>query len=665
MRFPAQPWLPALVCSLICGKALAVPYSEYIYAPASRTVFPVSIYQVNGTINNATGLLNGENGTVTFSASSAVTLDFGKNIAGQVSLAVGSSVYSDDAVIWLTFTESSEWISGDSCDATASYGVDAPINLPVGHGAGTYTVDRQHARGGFRYLSLKNNGTGDIELTGVSVYFTAAPTQELQEYTGYFHSNDELVNRIWYAGAYTNQLCDIDPHYGDALVSQVDVPLQDWYYNYTITNGSSCLVDGAKRDTLVWPGDMFISGPSIAYSTYDMDAIKNSLESLLLLQTSAGLLPYVGVPFFTIINAVSFTYHLHTLIGMYNYYHYTGDEAWITQYWDQFKLGVGWSLSNIDGTGLMDVTSSADWLRSGMNGHNIEANAILYYVLNLGVELAGVLNDDASSTNWTASAANLKVAANALLWRDDLGFYVDNETTSMAPQDGNSFAVLANLTMNSTQTKAITSGLRARWGQYGAPAPECASTPATVSPFAGGFELEAHLVVGDATVALDLMRLQWGDFMLDDPRMTNSSFIEGYSADGSLHYAPYSDDPRVSHAHGWSTGPTSLLSRYVAGIQLSGPAGQTWKIAPTVGDLTTISSGLATILGSFAINITADGNGVITSFSVETPAGTSGDVILPSGTTGSLTSDASGQTVPLVYGTAENLSGGLWSLVSS
>lgn len=40
------------------------------------------------------------------------------------------------------------------------------------------------------------------------------------------------------------------------------------------------------------------------------------------------------------------------------------------------------------------------------------------------------------------------------------------------------------------------------------------------------------------------MRLQWGDFMLDDPRMTNSTFIEGYSADGSLHYAPYPDDAR-------------------------------------------------------------------------------------------------------------------------
>lgn len=184
----------------------------------------------------------------------------------------------------------------------------------------------------------------------------------------------------------------------------------------------------------------FVSGPSIAYSTYNMDAVKNSLESLFLLQTPEGILPYVGVPFNDFIATVSFTYHLHTLIGAHTYYIYTGDEAWISSYWDQYKLGIQWSLSNIDSTGLMDVTSSADWLRSGMGGHNIEANAILYYVLGLSVQLAEVLDDTEAAANYTTAASNLKEAANSLLWREELGLYVDNETTTMAPQDGNSFA---------------------------------------------------------------------------------------------------------------------------------------------------------------------------------------------------------------------------------
>jgi hypothetical protein len=74
-------------------------------------------------------------------------------------------------------------------------------------------------------------------------------------------ATDELLNRIWYAGAYTNQLCTIDPHHGNALVhlgtinsSVSDATNVTWYYNYTITEGSSALVDGAKRDKLVWAG---------------------------------------------------------------------------------------------------------------------------------------------------------------------------------------------------------------------------------------------------------------------------------------------------------------------------------------------------------------------------------------------------------------------------
>lgn len=185
------------------------------------------------------------------------------------------------------------------------------------------------------------------------------------------------------------------------------------------------------------------------------------------------------------------------------------------------------------------------------------------------------------------------------------------------------------------------------------------STPATISPFATGFELEAHLVGGNAAGALDLMRLQWG-FMLDDPRMTNSTFIEGYAADGSLVYAPYRNDPRISHAHGWSSAPTSLLSRYVAGIHLTAALGQTWRVAPLVGGLTTVSSGMSTTLGSFAVDVGADIGGAITSFSFEAPGGTAGDVILPPGTEGFLTSDTGG-SVALSGGIATGVSGGRWT----
>ena len=360
-----------------CSPVVAISYSEYILAPDSRTVYPASVHQVNGTVSNAASLVGGATGNATFNGLSSVTFDHGKNIAGVVSVTVGSSSLRD-AFIGLTYTESFLWINGQASDATAAAGLDEVLWLPVGEGPGTYTVDRIHERGAFRYLSLISNTSSTIEVMGVSTNFTAAPVQNLTDYRGYFHCNDERLNKIWYAGAYTNQLCNIDPQYGDAQVHlgvinstmNISLPQTDtWYNNATITNGSSCVTDGAKRDRLVWPGDLSVSFPSIFVSTNDLYSVRNSLDSLLLIQNATtGMLPYAGVPF-SDLGIVSFTYHLYSLIGISYYYQFSGDLTQLQSDWPHFTKGLAWSLSYIDSSGMMNVTSPADWLRIGMGGH--------------------------------------------------------------------------------------------------------------------------------------------------------------------------------------------------------------------------------------------------------------------------------------------------------
>lgn len=154
------------------------------------------------------------------------------------------------------------------------------------------------------------------------------------------------------------------------------------------------------------------------------------------------------------------------------------------------------------------------------------------------------------------------------------------------------------------------------------------------------------------------MRTQWG-FMLDDPRMTNSTFIEGYSTDGSLVYAPYNNDPRISHAHGWSAGPTAALTFYTAGLHLTGPAGSTWKFAPQPGNLTDVDAGFATRLGAFSTTFSRTDDG-FQRVSFNAPNGTMGDVEL-AGTKGSLVS-REGKRVDLLNGKAKGLAGGHWEL---
>ncbi|KAI0735418.1 bacterial alpha-L-rhamnosidase domain protein [Earliella scabrosa] len=652
------------ILAAVAATVTAVPYQQYILAPSSRSVRPTAVFRQHGAVTSPNALLDAKTpsgrGLVLGGFNSSVTYDFGKNIAGLVNLDIRSRKGS----VGVTFSESSLWVSSAACDATADAGLDAPLVFNITR-PGIYEAPPDKERGAFRYLTVVNTGTERMTIRDLWVHYTAMPhwkDDELRAYTGWFHSSDEKLNRVWYAGAYTNQLVTINPKRGDALNfinitnnSTVNGTL-DWWLNTTITEGSSVLTDGAKRDRLVWSGDMAIAVPGIAVTTFDLISIRNALDSLFKLQNANGQLPYAGVPF-NERGIVSFTYHLYALIGVANFYHWSGDQSYLDAKWAAWKAGMEWAAQQIDATGLANITAPADWLRFGMGGHNIEANSILFYTLNLGVTLAQIEGDPASASRWAQLASGIQAAAVPLLWQPDAGLFRDNETTTLAPQDGNAWAVKSGLVSSPAQVTQISTALQARWGPYGAPAPEAADA---VSPFSSGFELEAHFLANRTGAALALVRRMWADFMLDDPRMTNSTFIEGYSITGELHYAPYANDPRISHAHGWATGPTSSLTCYltggleavrsnyegakggleahsyatlhpretfIGGIQLLSSAGRTWSIAPQLGDLAHADAGFSTSIGQFSSKWSTDGT--VFRLQISTPKGTTGSVAVP------------------------------------
>lgn len=97
----------------------------------------------------------------------------------------------------------------------------------------------------------------------------------------------------------------------------------------------------------------------------------------MILQNETGQLPWAGTPFSTPEHfQFSFTYHHYTLIDLYDYYTFTGDLDYVKKYWDQYKRALAWSLSQIDGSGFANVSSTNDWLRSGMGGHNGEVRML-------------------------------------------------------------------------------------------------------------------------------------------------------------------------------------------------------------------------------------------------------------------------------------------------
>jgi alpha-L-rhamnosidase-like protein len=209
--------------------------------------------------------------------------------------------------------------------------------------------------------------------------------------------------------------------------------------------------------------------------------------------------------------------------------------------------------------------------------------------------------------------------------------YMDSPSRSqLYPQDANAMAILFNITTPG-QKYDVSRTLKKNWRLYG---PESPELPRNVSPFITSLELHAHFSLGDTIGALDLLRRTWG-WYLEHPNGTQSTMIEGYRVDGTFGYRSErgykSDASYVSHSHGWSTGPTSALTKYIAGLDILDRAGSQWSFSPQFGGLDFAEAGFMTKLGSFrtkwALNTGTGGGYNVT---IETPHPTRGVVHLPS-----------------------------------
>lgn len=200
-----------------------------------------------------------------------------QEVGGIVTVTYNSS---GDGILGLAFSESSNFTGIVSDESNGGSGPDGALSVNILNGSpnGTYTMPDAELRGGFRYLTLflLTNDTLTINVSSISLEISYQPTwSNLRAYGGYFYSNDALLNRIWYAGAYTIQTDAVPPNTGR------EYPLlnEGWMNDADLgTTGASVLVDGAKRDRATWAGDLGIAVLSALVSTGDFESCKNALQ---------------------------------------------------------------------------------------------------------------------------------------------------------------------------------------------------------------------------------------------------------------------------------------------------------------------------------------------------------------------------------------------------
>ena len=611
------------------SPAGAATWQSYDEAPAGPVVYPVRVLHVTGEVSNPQALANPSSGratTLTYRLGAqppSLILDYGKEVGGYPTFAVASS---SGGVLQAEYSETLRNIGND--------GAGSVLLFQSGNASRSDTLVATPGRratdaaiqGGERYEKVTLALPGSVTLHSAGIRFT--PLRETpQLMRGHFLSSDDLLNRIWYAGAYTLNLNQMTP----------GTPVADGY-----VNGLHLILDGPKRDRAVWSGDHVISDLTDYYVSDPVYA-RDSLALLLThpASTAAFIVPALGslsqpgpLPGACTPNPLagnicvtwSAGYSIAVIPALYNYYLYTGDLAFVRAHWQAVVRQMAWDASKVDASGLVSVDSSEadDWNLESPAGEVTYVNALYVEALDAASKLATALGDAGEAARWSSASAAVAAAVNQRLWNAQTGLYDASSTIrGAAVQDANVTAILAGIATGSRARSILAALARALSTPYG---PVAASGGATgyvrdISPYMGSFNVLADFATGDAAAALALMRQEWGYMVDHDPGGTTWERIQpgGIPAGG-----PLAD----STAHAWSTGPTPAMSRYLLGVAPATPGFATWSVAPQVGDLRWAQGTIPTPHGPIAVRWRRARRRSF-AMAVQAPPGTSGTVAVP------------------------------------
>ncbi|MBP2328977.1 hypothetical protein JOF56_009362 [Kibdelosporangium banguiense] len=594
-------------------------WSRYVQAPNSAVVSPVAVVRTSGDVTDAASVLEGAPGsgrlTMTMQpggTAPTVVFDYGKMIAGRTTITVTS--VSDTPVLrnahseqlgTLTDTGDTGGDPGFGYVGTGKRYEDHPLSAPG-------QVTDIQLQGGQRYQLLTLTQPGSVTISADETTFSAN-RDTAAKLRGYFVSNDDLLNRIWYASAYTLNLTQVLP--GTATVPGLD-------------NGSlKLLIDGAKRDRGVWAGDLGIAGRT----TLVMSDPQYLRDSICLMASHVATTATVGSPaapspFVQHCRATpaaataastptvlpgdcyptqpaskcmvwSGAYSIAVVDALHTYYRYTGDRDFLSQMWPAVTSALAWAEQQIDSKGLynpQEPLSTVSWSLGVASGVPAWDNALVHLGFDEASYLARQLSATDLATKYAATAAGLKKAFNANFWSPELHAYSDAPGSKYLPQDANSFAIISGLAGSGRASEIVRTMQEKLDSPYGTMSvtPAGGSLTQLVSPFMGGWNLLADFTANQPDAALQLMRKEWGYMLSKDPGGVTWERINlpgGALASGD------------SAAHGWSTGPAAALSTHVLGVAPTGPGFAQFSVRPQPGDLTWSAGAVPTPKG--AINV--------------------------------------------------------------
>jgi len=600
--------------------------------PRTALVYPRSVEAVGGRSRHLDGVRAPGGGAAVIAGSRTgervALIDLGRDVGGYVEVGVRSAT---GAPLRLGYAESRR--DGQTLgDAPALRGaLERSDTLPAGR-AGRWRSPA--IRGAQRYVVLSTAGAGRAVIDYVRVRLTQYRPRTA-DYAGRFLSSDRVLNRVWWAGAYTWSLATAPA--GRGLVS----------------------VDGAKRDRLVWSGDLAVANLTAFATTARARAIaRDSLLAIACAQHPDGYLPPAVEP--------RAPCRLRDLerpprvppdalgsdaprLGAYvplfvsavaRYRQATGDDAFARALLPVLRRGLAWfaarapdGLYRALGEGLeinwhpFDRADGEDAFTNACWYGALRDMAALEAELGAGRGVAGAYERAAGAVRSALLARLYDPAAGA--------FRVSTAQASPGhAQDATAYAVLSGLLRGRDARRALAF-LAGRMGsRFGTLTTDARANPwmtRQISPFIGSFEALARFAARDGRGAVRLIRRLFGHMALADPggvlweRMGADGRPPPYGATGGP--VPPGPPGQTSLAHGWSTGATYALSSRVLGIAPG--ARESWSVAPQTSGLRWAQGSMLVPGGRVLSRWALDRRGL--RLTVRGPRGHPGEVAVPLG----------------------------------
>ncbi|MCC5878172.1 MAG: hypothetical protein JJU11_18280 [Candidatus Sumerlaeia bacterium] len=504
-------------------------------------------------------------------------------------------------------------------------------------GAGCYRDDKFRA---FRFLKMRCTGGSGIKVRTM-VEFTGWPG----DYEGYFYSSDDQLNRIWYTGAYTIQICTQPHELSGCYNNMLPRMYGDFPRHWRSPHGRYCIWDAPRRDREVWIGDMWPESQGLLHSFHAPEAIKTSLLAVAQRQRENGLIPGSGITLQT------FSEYSCWWIVLLDYlYMMTNDREFIHEMKPHVQRAVDWLLNELeDFDGFLRINHRQTWAWTLMRrGAVTGSQAVAVAALEGGARILAFLGDSDRAGRATKGATNLRQLITTKLWNGKDGVFRD----CLLPPDGvervscdsNSLVPLFGISSEEQTTACLEYLRRNLWTPFGTktivpPEPEANNNWAhnhNIWPFVVGLELEARFVRGHRETAMELLRQCWGNMIAHD----TSCFwemVDGETGDFVTHRR-ISDlqgpswDTWDSYGHGWSAAPTSLMQSHLLGIRPTAPGFSHFQVKPWLADLDFAEGAVPTPHGPIRARIERGKSGK-THLQLEVPAGTRATVAKSDGST--------------------------------